>query len=175
MTPMVLDIPVVETERLVLRGLREADVPAVAAFYATERAKWVGGLQDPIDCWRIVATWLGHWVMRGYGMWAIEDRASGQMAGLTGFIFRDGWDEPELGWHIYGGFEGKSIAYEAASAARSFGAAQFGLDGVISYIAPDNTRSVALATRLGARFERNGALMGTPCHVYRHPAAEEIV
>ena len=65
-------------------------------------------------------------------------------------IFNDGWDEPELGWHIYDGFEGKGYAYQATIAARRYSARHFGLDRVISYIDPENTRSVALAERLDA-------------------------
>jgi RimJ/RimL family protein N-acetyltransferase len=66
-------------------------------------------------------------------------------------------------------FEGQGLAFEAALAARTHAALYQNLDGVISYIAPGNTRSIALANRLGARFEREGTLLDTPCHIYRHP------
>nr|WP_235915963.1 GNAT family N-acetyltransferase [Thalassovita mangrovi] len=61
-----------------------------------------------------------------------------------------------------------------ALAARDYGARHFGLTAPISYIVPDNARSKALAERLGARFEREGAVMGHACHVYRHPKAEAV-
>ena len=70
---------------------------------------------------------------------------------------------------MFDGSEGKGIAFEAAQAARTCAIRNLGLNGVISYVRPDNTRSANLAKRLGATFEREGTLMGTPCHIYRHP------
>lgn len=172
MTGLTLPIPVIETERLILRGPRESDFEAFAAFGASERSKFVGGPFPRPRSWGGFLASFGHWALRGYGMWMLEDKASGATAGRVGMIYNDGWDEPELGWHIFDGFEGKGLAHEAAKAARDYAARHFGLDGVISYIDPANTRSVALAERLGARFEREGEVVGQPCHVYRHPVTE---
>ena len=162
--------PVVETPDLILRGYREEDFEAFAGFCTSERARFVGGPQDRWSCWRSFMAGIGHWTLRGYGMWMIEHRDSGAVAGRVGMIFNDGWDEPELGWHIYDGFEGKGFAYQATVAARSYCAQHFGLDAVISYIDPENARSVRLAERLGATYERDGTLLGVACHIYRHPA-----
>ncbi|WP_323780015.1 GNAT family N-acetyltransferase [Thalassovita sp.] len=167
-----LNIPVIETERLILRGPRESDFEPFAAFSASERAKFVGGPYTRYRSWGGFLAGYGHWALRGYGMWMLEDRASGATAGRVGVIFNEGWDEPELGWHIYDGFEGRGLAYEAALAARDYAARHFGITAPISYIDPANTRSKALADRLGARFEREGEVVGEACHVYRHPATE---
>lgn len=169
MTQLVVDIPVIETDRLILRAFQEDDVQHVADFFASERSNAVGGPQSPENCWRIVASWLGHWVMRGYGVWAIHHKKDDRAIGMTGIVNRLGWHEPELGWHIYGGYEGAGYAYEAAFAARLCAAERFGLNRVISYIAPDNQRSQTLAKRLGAAFEREDELLGKPVHIYRHP------
>lgn len=167
-----MQIPTITTPRLTLRGPRESDVEAIAAFGASDRAKWVGGPYTRQQSWGALLATLGHWALRGYGMWMVEHRETGVPAGRVGVIFNDGWDEPELGWHIYDGFEGKGLAFEAALAARQHAAENFGLDRLISYVAPANTRSVALAERLGATYERDGAVAGHPCRVYRHPAAD---
>lgn len=167
-----MQIPTVTTSRLILRAPQESDFEAFAAFGASERARWVGGPYSRLRSWGgFLATW-GHWCLRGYGMWMVEDRASGATAGRVGMIFNDGWDEPELGWHIFDGFEGKGLAFEAVLAARQHAAESFGLDAPISYIDPANTRSLALARRLGATYERDGMVAGHPCHVYRHPSAD---
>jgi len=168
-----IGIPVLETERLILRGPVENDFEAFAAFGASERARWVGGPYPRFRSWGAFLGGLGHWVLRGFGMWMLEHRASGGVAGRIGMILHDGWDEPELGWHIYDGFEGQGLALEGALAARDHAARHQGLDRVISYIDPANTRSLRLAERLGARFEREGAVLGTPVHVYRHPGIGE--
>jgi len=169
MTHFAFDIPTLRTDRLILRANRESDLDAVAAFMASDRSHIIGGPRDRVDCWKMIAGNLGHWALRGYGFWTMEDAASGQPAGGVGFVFREGWEEPELGWHVYGGFEGQGLAFEAACAARDHGAAHFGLNGVVSNIDPKNARSRALAERMGARVEREGTLLGHPCLVYRHP------
>ncbi|KRS13814.1 acetyltransferase [Roseovarius atlanticus] len=166
---ITVDIPVIETEDLILRGYDEADFEAFAAFGTSDRAAYVGGPHTRWDSWRAFMAGIGHWALRGYGMWMIEHRATGSVAGRVGMILNDGWDEPELGWHIYDGFEGKGYAYQAALAARDHAARHFGLDGVISYIDATNTRSLRLADRLGAKHERDGTVVGTPCQVWRHP------
>ena len=171
---MIEDIPVIETGRLILRGPEERDFEAFAAFSASDRAKWVGGPYPRARAWGGFLNTFGHWALRGYGMWMLEDRATGATAGRVGMIFNDGWDEPELGWHVFEGFEGKGYAYEAALAARDYAARHQGLDGVISYIVPDNHRSAALAARLGAVIERDGEVMGHACKVWRHPHVAEV-
>lgn len=179
MTRLSVDIPVIETERLILREPREADLPSAAGFYASERSAFVGGGPAVVGrdgprgadwaAWRGTSSALGHWLLRGYGSWSVELRAKGQVAGRVGFLYPPVWSEPELGWHIYEGFEGLGIAYEAALAARAAGPRLFGLNGVISHIDAANTRSLRLAERLGATFEREDELLGKPCQIWRHP------
>lgn len=166
----LIGFPVLETARLTLREPREGDLDAMAAFYASDRSRWVGGPCDRFAAAGRLLAGLGHWALRGYGWWVLEERASGAVAGRAGIAFLDGWDEPELGWHLYDGFEGKGLAYEAVLAARRHAAQAWGMAAPISYIAHDNARSRALAERLGARVEREGMVVGHPCLVYRHPA-----
>ena len=172
MTSVTLNIPVVETERLILRGHRVEDLDAMVEFFAGDRNTYVGGKMERGDCWRAMLRGMGHWAMRGYGLWHIDEKSSGSFVGWTGMIFAPGWDEPELGWSLLEGAEGKGYAFEAATAARSHAAQHQGMNGVISYIAHANNRSMALAERLGAKFEREGALHGKRCQVWRHPRLE---
>lgn len=169
MTALRVDIPVIETPRLILRAGRETDLDAQAAFYATDRAQYVGGPLDRVQTWLAIAAGLGHWVIRGYGMWTLQDRATGLPCGRCGFIFREGWDEPELAWQVFAGHEGHGIAHEAVLAARDHGARHFGLDRTVSYIDPANTRSQRLADRLGAVHEGDTMLLGGPVQAWRHP------
>ena len=89
---MIEDVPVIETERLILRGPEERDFDAFAAFSASERAKWIGGPFPRDRAWGGFLNTFGHWALRGYGMWMLEHRASGATAGRVGMIFNDGWD-----------------------------------------------------------------------------------
>ena len=165
-------IPVLETRDLILRGYRESDFPAFAAFAASERSRFVGGPQSRHDSWRSFMASIGHWALRGYGMWVIEHRDTGAMAGRVGVILNDGWHEPELGWHIYDGFEGRGFAYQACLAARAHAARHFGLNPLMSYIDAANDRSLRLARRLGCCFERDVEVVGQPCQLWRHPIEE---
>ena len=169
MSAMLDHIPALDTQRLILRAPRKDDLPAITAFFATDRSHMVGGPRDANECFNTVASRIGHWALHGYGIWHVEDRQTGEFIGWAGFMNPPSWDEPELGWTLFSQAEGKGYAFEAARAARAFGAQQLGLDGVISYVRVDNTRSRALAEKLGASVEREGSVLGTPCLIYRHP------
>lgn len=162
-------IPSIETDRLILRAPHLDDLPAMTAFFATERSHMVGGPRDAFDSWKSLMGRFGHWAVHGYGGWHFAEKASGAFAGWTGMINAPGWDEPELGWVVMQEFEGKGLAYEAALAARDYAARHQGLNGVISYIAHANDRSRALAERLGATYERDGELLGKKAQIWRHP------
>lgn len=156
------------TDRLVLRLPTEADFTAVATFMRSSRAALVGGpVEDAFAAWRGFLGSLGHWSLRGYGMFIIEHE--GRAVGRAGVNYHIMWDEPELGWHLFDGCEGRGFATEAARAARAWAWSDRGLGPLISYIAPDNVRSRAVADRLGARHERSGTLLGKPVEVWRHP------
>lgn len=146
-----MSIPVIETERLTLRGPQLADFEPMAAFYASPRATPVGGPMSRDQAWAEFAAGAGQWLLRGYGFWEIQDRATGQTIGRAGIYHPDNWPEPELGWMIYdAGFEGRGIAHEAALAARDGAARLFGITRPISSIEDGNTASIRLAERLGA-------------------------
>lgn len=166
-------IPTLRTDRLVLRAPGLGDLPAITAFYASPQSHTVGGPRDETLSAMTLDATVGHWVTKGYGLWAVADATSNEWLGRVGFIFAPGWEEPELGWAVVAEAEGKGIAFEATEAARAHGATALGLDGVISYIRPDNSRSAALAERLGATLERTGDLRGTPVQVWRHPKLAE--
>ena len=165
-----VQVPVLSSQRLILREPRLADFDSYAEFSASPRAGFVGGPMDRAQAWRRFAAGLGHWILRGFGLWTIEDKTTGAVAGRTGLILHEGWPETELGWQIYDGFEGQGYAHEAAMAARDHACRIMGLPPMISLIAPANTRSRRLAERMGARIERETELLGHPCLIYRHPA-----
>jgi RimJ/RimL family protein N-acetyltransferase len=166
-----MTVPVLETERLHLREWRESDLSAFAEFWADEAtARFVGGICTREDAWRRLAMYMGHWALRGYGMWAVEDKASGHLAGYCGPWNPEGWPEREIGWGLLKAFHGRGYATEAARRARDFAYRELGWPTAVSYIAPENAASQRVAARLGAVFERPGELRGHPVGVYRHPS-----
>ena len=162
-------IPRIQTPRLTLRGHQASDFDPYAAFWAGSRSKAVGGPFDRKDAWEEFLSDAGHWVVRGFGSWIAEDRDSGQPVGWIGFYFPDRYEEVELGWTLFDQFEGKGYAQEAAIAALEFGAKEFDIHRPASFIEAKNTRSIALAERLGAIREDTRDRGNGPFHVYRHP------
>ena len=136
-----LKIPEIDTERLRLRLPSEADFKAEVTFYDSDRSDGVGGRRAPDQVWRHLAAMIGHWVLRGYGLWAIEEKATGVYCGRVGLYCPDGWPEPEIGWTLMAHAEGRGIAYEAALAARDYAYGTLGWTTAISLIGPGNTRS----------------------------------
>ncbi len=162
-------IPTFETERLILRAPHQDDLPAMTAFFKTERSYMVGGPKDELGSWDSLAKRLGHWALNGFGLWHLTQKSSGAFVGWAGMIFAPGWDEPELGWTLMEQAEGKGLGFEAAQAARHYAAQHQGLNSVMSYIAHANDRSRALAERLGATYEREAELLGKKAQMWRHP------
>ena len=98
-------IPVIETERLRLRGWSDQDLDPVAAFWADEdAARFVGGPKSRDESWRVIALYLGHWQLRGFGPFAVEEKASGRLVGWSGGWFPSGWPEPEILWSLLPAF-----------------------------------------------------------------------
>lgn len=159
-----------ETERLSLRPIGPQDLDAFTAYYATDRSAGTGGPLDAPAAWKAFAAELGHWQMHGFGMYSIVEKASGELIGRAGLWYPGGWPEPELGWALYDGGEGKGYATEAATAIRRHAATQLDLPHLISIIALGNTRSEAVATRLGAEPESNWTSpAGRKARIWRHP------
>lgn len=172
---LTLDIPVLETERLIMREHRESDLAQEAGFFASDASRFVGGPLPEHRVWRAMAMMLGHWAFRGFGFWALEDRATGTYLGRTGLWFPHGWKEREIGWTLMPAARGKGYATEAALAARAHAYEVLGWDTAISQIDPANEPSKAVARRLGARFESlyEDPEYG-PIEIWRHLAPSDI-
>lgn len=170
-----ITIPTLETERMILRAPMPRDFDAMAAFYAGPRSHMVGGPLGRHDAWRLFAGVIGHWHLLGYGRWVMTLKGDDTALGLIGLHNPEGWPEPEVGWLVFDGTEGKGLAYEAAMAARDYAYEVLDWSTCISLIDPANTRSRALAERMGAAYdydfthEKYGAMK-----VWRHPAPEVL-
>ncbi len=121
---------------------------------------------DRAEAWREMAMLLGHWALRGYGMWAVEERASGVFAGRIGLHYPEGWPGRELGWALARRFWGRGYAAEGARAALDHAFSSLNWPRVISLIHPDNERSKRLATRLGMAFEQRVTVRGTEVEMF---------
>ncbi len=169
--------PVLQTERLILRGPDRHDAEPIVAFLMDEtRAAGFGHIPERGAAWRWFALLIGHWHIHGYGYFVIETKQTGAQAGICGVWNPETWPEPELGWVVFDGFEGQGIAFEAATRARTHAYRDVGLPTLTSNIVPGNTRSQALARRLGCTYERtyHNTNMG-PDELWRHPGPEAVL
>ena len=118
------------------------------------------------ETWRAVAGWIGHWALRGYGNWAIEERERGTLIGRAGIINPADWPGPEVGYVLGRDYWGHGYATEAARAAMDWGFATIGFDRLISLIDPANAASIAVAERLGETLDGETDLLGNRVLVY---------
>ncbi len=169
-----VEVPELATPRLRMRLPMLSDLEALAAFRGSERSRFVGGPNTRAEAFSQLCAVVGHWHLRGYGRWIVTDRATGAPLGLVGLHHPDDWPECEIGWSLFEGAEGRGIAEEAARATRDYAYGTLGWTTVISMIAPDNTRSLALARRLGAAHESDyeHPVFGQ-AQIWRHPAPAE--
>lgn len=129
-----------ETERLVMRMFREDDIESYARIFGDPEVARYLGHGKPLDRWearRSLVFHVGHWSVRGYGMWAVEEKASGALVGRVGFYYPEDWPGTELE-----------------------------REHLISAIFPDNVASIRVAERLGERLERRTTLLGREALIY---------
>jgi RimJ/RimL family protein N-acetyltransferase len=169
----MIDIPHLETERLRLTAFGERHFEAYASMLADASSTRFIGDGEPLDrmnAWRSMAMLLGHWALRGYGMWAVELKDSGEFVGRVGLHNPEGWPDLELGWMLMPAQRRHGYATEAARAALEFAFARVGATRAISLIRVENTASEKVARRLGGRQATTIDFLGKSTLVYvYHP------
>ncbi|MFA3917834.1 GNAT family N-acetyltransferase [Ruegeria hyattellae] len=153
---MIRSVPMINTARLTLSGMRPEDFDRYAEIWADpDVIRYTGGRpRSRGEAWTAFLRNAGHWQMTGFGQWAVIEQKTRRMIGQAGFFFTDralGEDFdafPEVGWLLAPEARGKGYGYEAAQAAHDW------FDRVIpgplvAMIDTDNPVSHHLAGRLG--------------------------
>lgn len=161
-------IPTLETERLILRGWKPEDFGAYERFMADpDVMRYLSG--NPLsqgDAWRNMAQFAGHWLLRGYGVWAVERKSDGAFIGRVGLWFPEGRPAIEVAWTLGREYWGNGYASEAGRASMEFGFLTLNADRLISVIDPRNEASQKVAARLGeTRGERLDVLHNGKTHI----------
>ncbi|MEM8979995.1 MAG: GNAT family N-acetyltransferase [Pseudomonadota bacterium] len=169
-------IPELLTRDLRLRLPRMDDFETYAAFRGSQRSATVGGPFSVEQAFGSLAEIIGQWQLRGYGRWLVADRASDEPLGIIGHYHPMDWPEVEIGWSLFNQAEGRGVATQAAKAVRQYTHETLKWAPIASLITDENTRSRALAERLGCSPEDTfahptfGAL-----RIWRHPMGQDDV
>lgn len=152
-------VPVLETSRLSLRGFRADDFdPWFAMSRDIAYHRYFSPEPMPAEeVWKLVLRSAGHWVIMGFGFWAVEEKASGRFVGAVGFLNLKRaiepplGDAPEVGWVMDPAVHGQGYASEAVAAVLAWGHTHFGPVRTVCIIDPGNEPSLRLAAKLGFR------------------------
>lgn len=182
--PMIdLAIPTLETERLILRGHREADFENMLAMWQDPvvQRHFHGGAMSREDAWTRFLKGLGMWSLRGYGIFAIEEKASGAYVGMTGaFEVRREMepridDLPEAGWSLAARFHSQGYATEATRAALAWMDRALGGPAMFCIVVPENVPSIRVAEKCGFVRSHETIYKDEPTLVMMRPPQAGIV
>jgi len=165
-------IPELTTARLRLRGFSPNDFDAYAAIMADPDVTRHLGDGRPLaraDAWRQMAMIIGHWSLRGFGLWAVEERSTGTFIGRIGCFHPEGFPGFEVAYTLAKPAWGQGYAREGAAAALQFARETLGRKDIISIIRPANIASIRVAESLGARPAETIEFYGAPSVLYRYP------
>ncbi|MBX3429542.1 MAG: GNAT family N-acetyltransferase [Hyphomonadaceae bacterium] len=167
-------VPVVETERLRLRGHALRDFDACAVMWAEPGVvRFISGKPSTREeSWGRFLRYPGHWQMLSHGFWLIEEKATGAFVGEGGFgaFKRDmepAFEAPEMGWALMPTMHGKGYANEAVAAMIDWGEPHFGRRDFVCMISPGNAPSLALAAKHGFREYTRTTYKGEPSILLR--------
>jgi RimJ/RimL family protein N-acetyltransferase len=149
-------VAVYETERLIVRPWThdESDVDRIFDTYSRwEVARWLGATPRALTAREEADATVDRWAGRGsedgrFGVWAIQVRATGAVAGTVLLVNLPESEEIEVGWHLHPDSWGHGYATEAARGAIAKGFGE-GLSEIFAVVRPDNERSLAVCRRLG--------------------------
>jgi RimJ/RimL family protein N-acetyltransferase len=165
-------VPVLETERLKLRGHRMDDFPACAAMWADPVVtRHFGHSFSEEESWTRFLRYFGHWSVLGFGSWLVEERATGKFVGEVGFAnyrraIEPPLDAPEIGWALAAQFHGKGYATEAVRSVVAWGEQHFGPARTTCIISPENLPSIRVAEKCGYRESLRTTYKGQPAVVF---------
>ncbi len=157
-----------ETDRLTLRQWELNDFNAYAEMVAEpDVMRYLSSSGTPMSrfaAWRSFSNNVGHWSLRGFGMFAVVERSSEHLVGRIGPWHPEGWPGFEIGWTLNRAHWGQGYATEAVKACISHAFTELGRSHIISLIDPENTRSIRVAQRVGERLEGRVELPDFPDH-----------
>jgi len=165
--------PVLETERLRLRGHRVEDFAHCAAMWSDPQVTRFIRPQPftQEEVWARLLRYVGHWTLLGFGFWLVEEKHTGDFMGEAGFAnYKRGieplGDMPEIGWVLAAHAHGKGYATEAVGAVVAWGDQHFGAAATACIIDQQNLASIRIAEKHGYRAQQIVSYKGEALMLY---------
>lgn len=154
-----MNVPTLETERLILRAHTGEDYPHACAMWSDPLVtRFVGGrASTPQQTWSRLLAYLGHWQVQGYGYWAVEEKSSGSFIGEAGFadfkrdIVETMRNAPEIGFAFVSSAHGKGYATEAVRAILQWADAHLQSPRTVCMVSEENAASLHIVQSAGYR------------------------
>ena len=168
--------PILETDRALLRPHRADDLDAYAALYTDPVVTRFLGARSREESWNRILRYAGMWQLVGFGLWAIEDKASGRLVVEAGFheMKRDivpSFDgAPEAGWVFAPAVHGRGFASEVVGRMHDWAKGRPGFERTVCIIAPENAASLAVAKKFGYREQARTTYHGEPTVLHKRTA-----
>lgn len=143
---------ITETDRCMIRETTESDVEAFWEIYQnSEITRYTEGLYPTIEKEKQYVKEYREKIygFYGFGVWTILEKNTGEIIGRAGFSYRDGYEEPEIGFVIGVPWQGKGYAYEVCSALLMYAKEELGFENVQAFVVLENEKSVKLCRKLG--------------------------
>jgi RimJ/RimL family protein N-acetyltransferase len=165
---------VIETERLLLRKMREEDVDHLLAIFSDPVAmKYYPSTKTREQTIEWIQWTNQNYKSYGVGLWIVEKKNSHEFLGQCGIVPQkiDGKVEMEIGYSFIRQHWGNGYATESAKACCEYGFHELGYSRLISLIIPQNKSSIAVAERAGMKKEKE--IRKWDKHVYVYSITNE--
>ena len=174
------EAPVLETDRLILRGHGRSDLADCAAMWGDPAVVQFIGDAQPLDgeaVWSRLLRYAGHWALMGYGYWCVRERTTGRFVGDVGFVNLHRTtepplgDAPEIGWVVAVSAQGRGLAAEAVAAALAWADTRLAAPETVCIIDPEHVRSIRIAETAGYRRRAPARYKGRSITIFARPRA----
>jgi RimJ/RimL family protein N-acetyltransferase len=159
----------ITTDRLVLRAFTAKDIEPMHHILGGAGVLRYFPRSDPPSRDRVremILAQQGHWRERGYGMWAVETRSTGELVGRSGLQYLPDTDEVEVDFVLGSAHWGQGFATEAGRASLRYGFEEISLESVVGIVHPENAASRHVLEKLGMTLTGPAEYFGMACYRY---------
>lgn len=145
---------ILETDRCLVRETMPEDVEAFYRIYSNPAiTEYMEELYpDREQEKRYIREYIEKvYTFFGFGVWTVVEKGTGEVIGRAGFSYREGFEDPELGFIIGVPWQRQGYAWEVCRAVLAYASAALEFHKVQALVETENLPSLKLCERLGFR------------------------